>query len=65
VVVKKSSVENRQSSSGFPSEQLVESWEEGAVSSVRSPAVKRTLYVCYSAVASEACNSVRMLSLVC
>jgi hypothetical protein len=44
VGIKKSLVENRQSSSGVPSEQLVESWalqerlEDGAVSSIGSSA---------------------------
>jgi hypothetical protein len=34
MVIKKSSAENRQSRSGVPSEQLVESWEDGVESSV-------------------------------
>jgi hypothetical protein len=36
MAVKKSSVENSQSSSGVPSEQLRESWEYGAMSTVGS-----------------------------
>jgi hypothetical protein len=33
VVIKKSSVEHSQASSGVPSEQLIESWEDGVESS--------------------------------